>query len=410
MMPSGLRRLFIGFSLVWGLVSGLLSVVGAALASGMRMPLGDYEEATRALLQEHSLVLAAPGLLSLTCGRLVARLGGPGRPALGCILLGVLALVTAALPPLQGTLATPVFEARMRMALGDNYSELAAEAPVRLQARRFDLVAWLNIPTAIGGAPEVEERVYRSVGAQDLALDLYMPNGSGPHPILVLIHGGGLEGGSRRDVRLWAKSYVRQGYLVAAVDYRLAPGASLPAPLEDVQCAIAWLRRNFAEDDAGRGWVGLIGYSSGGHLALLAGFHGEVALPPDCPAEPHDVQAVVAVAPVTDLGFYRPSILGFSQSEDAQSWAYASPMSQAIEGAPLPPLMIVHGHRDSVVNHEDSARFVSTLRTGTPVVYLDPPWSGHVFSALPGGLSSQLVGYSVDRFLGWTQVQLARRP
>ena len=95
------------------------------------------------------------------------------------------------------------------------------------------------------------------LGYRPLELDLYLPEGS-EVPVVVYVHGGGWQRGSRRDPPplLEADFYdqiAAQGLAVAAVDYRLSGEARFPAPLEDVCAAVGWIRRPCRRLRAGRG-------------------------------------------------------------------------------------------------------------------------------------------------------------
>ena len=96
----------------------------------------------------------------------------------------------------------------------------------------------------------VPDVVYSEVpGYRPLELDLYLPPGDGPHPVIVHVHGGGWRRGTRRHPlpALGADFYDRlaaQGFAVAAIDYRLSGEARFPAPLDDVRTAIGWVRDN----------------------------------------------------------------------------------------------------------------------------------------------------------------------
>src|SRR5688572_14331876 len=102
-------------------------------------------------------------------------------------------------------------------------------------------------------------------------LDLYLPAGGTGFPTLLWLHGGGITEGSKDDaftVEL-ARALARDGLAVAAVNYRLSPGAKFPAYVDDVAAATAWLRANVRKHggDPARVFVG--GHSAGGYLALM---------------------------------------------------------------------------------------------------------------------------------------------
>jgi hypothetical protein len=132
-------------------------------------------------------------------------------------------------------------------------------------------------PGRLGGL-EYDNVVYScEPGFRPLFLDLRVPRpGTGPHPLIVWIHGGGWIFGSRRRLppHLFDNAVHDQmldaGYAVAAVDYRLAREAGFPGMLLDVKAAVRWLRGRAAEFDLDPERVVLWGESAGGHLALMA--------------------------------------------------------------------------------------------------------------------------------------------
>ena len=82
----------------------------------------------------------------------------------------------------------------------------------------------------------IEHLEYACHGGKRLRLDILQPEGPGPHPVLMYLHGGAFAVGSKRTHRALAAAYASQGYLVCNVDYRLAPQYPFPAAVEDA-CA-----------------------------------------------------------------------------------------------------------------------------------------------------------------------------
>lgn len=138
-----------------------------------------------------------------------------------------------------------------------------------------DLRVAMRVAGSMGYAGEsLFDLEYANVNGQSLELDLLLPDGPGPFPVIVSIHGGSWTKGTRDDGIAFLQ--VSRGYAVANIDYRLAPGSIYPAQIEDVKAAVRWLRANAARFNLNPGAIGAMGYSAGGHLAALLGTTGDV--------------------------------------------------------------------------------------------------------------------------------------
>lgn len=106
-------------------------------------------------------------------------------------------------------------------------------------------------------------------------LDIYLPSsGSGPHPIVVWIHGGGWISGSKSSVNgLYLLNY---GFAVVSINYRLTDEAIFPAQIYDCKGAIRWIRANAQKYNINPNKIGVFGSSAGGHLVALLGTSGGV--------------------------------------------------------------------------------------------------------------------------------------
>lgn len=122
--------------------------------------------------------------------------------------------------------------------------------------------------------PEVgafhEAVLVREIDGRRVTADVVVPKGSGPHPVLVYLHGGGWVCGSPKTHRKLGYRFAEAGYLVFNVDYRLAPEAKFPAPFDDCVDAIRFAARHAGRygGDATRLAIG--GDSAGGNLAAAA--------------------------------------------------------------------------------------------------------------------------------------------
>jgi acetyl esterase/lipase len=227
---------------------------------------------------------------------------------------------------------------------------------------------------------------YREVlGYRPLELDLYLSSAQGSLPVVVYVHGGGWQRGSRRDPPplLDADFYdgiAAEGFAVAAVDYRLSGEARFPAALEDVLAAVDWVRDNASVYGLDGRRVFLWGDSAGGHLALLAALTGSTLTG-------RGVRAAVGWFPVTDLAGM-PSdltdaggipdlgpdsrearLLGAPASVVPELAREASPVTHAHAGAP--PILLMHGTADDLVPTAQSVRLAEALRQAGAAVELE---------------------------------------
>lgn len=198
-------------------------------------------------------------------------------------------------------------------------------------------------------------------------LDLYVPDGAGPWPLLVWVHGGGWSGGDKALNPAGAQ--VRQasrGYVVASVNYRLSGVATHPAQVHDVKAAIRWLRGHAAAYGIDPARVGIWGSSAGGHLAALVGTSGgaEALEGPDNPGFSSTVSAVVDWYGPSDFPNMQAQGLPCSGDHSNASspegrmlgCAVAACPETAREASPIswvsaedPPFLLVHGTADCVV-------------------------------------------------------------
>lgn len=119
-----------------------------------------------------------------------------------------------------------------------------------------------------------ENITYGKGGDVDLKLDFARPKEGGPFPAIVCIHGGGWRGGSREVYRPLIKELAAKGYAAVTVSYRFAPQHPFPAQVEDVKCAVRYLRENAEKLHIDPDRIGATGASAGGHLSLMLGVMG----------------------------------------------------------------------------------------------------------------------------------------
>lgn len=215
---------------------------------------------------------------------------------------------------------------------------------------------------ATNAAPRIDKDIeYAQVAGESLRLDLYRPESSTNAPLLVWLHGGAWENGSKEQMPLTA--LVDRGYAIASVEFRPASRAPFPGQIHEIKAAIRFLR-SAAERygyDASR--IAVMGASSGGHLAAVVGTsNGRAELEGalgEHAGESSAVQAIVSyfgasnlttiLAQSTPFGLRirEPALvrlLGAAPSENEALAKLASPVFQL--DADDPPLYLLHGDQD----------------------------------------------------------------
>ena len=201
----------------------------------------------------------------------------------------------------------------------------------------------------------------KSADAQPLLLDLYLPSGRRPAPLLVWVHGGRWEVGSKTPMPLGL--LVERGYAVASLDFQPASMAQFPRQVHQIKAAIRFLRAMSERYGYDASRIGILGASSGGHLAALVGTtNGEAALE-GALGEHLDqssaVQAIVSFFGASNLttilaqstpygvGVTTPALrqlLGKLPDESPNLARLASPVFHV--DAADPPLLLLHGDQD----------------------------------------------------------------
>lgn len=276
----------------------------------------------------------------------------------------------------------------------------------------------VHLASASAAAGRMERDVtYGMVDGVALKLDLYYPKSTAdPVPIAVYVHGGGWTSGDKSGGAGFqeVQELVGRGYLVAAVNYRLAPRHKFPAQIEDVKCAIRYLRANAVRYGADPKRIGAWGGSAGGHLVALlgvtdsgAGFDGSGGYLD----ESSRVQAVVDMFGPTDLtklfAGANPRLIETvfgTTDRNAESLKKASPVNHlSIDD---PPFLILHGELDKLVPPSQSQIFYEKLKeTGVPATLVIVKNAGHGFAETASPISpsreeiSKMVADFFDRHL-----------
>jgi acetyl esterase/lipase len=220
-------------------------------------------------------------------------------------------------------------------------------------------------------ARSVYDVEYARVGDESLRLDLHLPAGAGPHPVIVWIHEGGWIAGHRRGGP--ALRQVERGYAVVSISYRFAPRWVFPAQFDDTNAAIDWVRLNAGKYALDPQRIALYGASAGAHLAALAALTNDIDTP-----QRSRIRAVVSFFGPSDLlqmrvppspclpidpGFFLapPSLLiGCPIRRCPERADRANPIRYI--HADAPPFLILHGTADCVVPYDQSVLLHEALK------------------------------------------------
>ncbi|WLD59571.1 alpha/beta hydrolase [Salinispirillum sp. LH 10-3-1] len=196
--------------------------------------------------------------------------------------------------------------------------------------------------------------------------DLYLPELPGPHPTILLVHGGGWEARSRQDMNSTARRMARQGFAVFNVDYRFAPEFPFPAQLHDVQVAMHWLHDRAEHYQLDTDRIAAAGFSSGAHMVSLLAAVADQPTTLNTPYGGPNTRpiAVIAGGTPTDLlkfsgGRLVEQFLQGTPHEIPDVYALASPMWHLHSNAP--PFFLYHGQNDRLVPIEHSTDFAHAL-------------------------------------------------
>jgi len=277
-----------------------------------------------------------------------------------------------------------------------------------LRALTFIVASGLLIPAARSqpastpSTPDPPSRtyVYKQVPGCEMKADVYRLPGEDVRPVVLWIHGGALifsHRGSVKEHQL--ERYLRAGFVVVSIDYRLAPETKLPAIIDDLQDAYRWVREQgprLFQIDADR--IAVVGNSGGAYLALMAGAsvqprpravisfygYGDISGPWTTRPDPHYVkldpiaknEAYAAIGSKTlsesptfprvlfynycrQHGLWPKEVGGADPEREPERLARFCPVRHVTSD--FPPTLLLHGDKDTDVPFEESQRMAAAL-------------------------------------------------
>ena len=265
------------------------------------------------------------------------------------------------------------------------------------------LVGWSTDPNQFLTAVSYHTLTYVQYPDTSMDLDYYSSRITGNKPCVIVVHGGSWAGGDSKQLPELNSYLAAKGYNIAAINYRLAPKYQTPAPVQDIQAAIAYLKLHADELHIDTTKFVLLGRSAGAQIALLAAYTMH---------EP-GLKGVIDFYGPADMvwGYSKPSnplimnsrkvmeeYVGGTYKQVPQKYFASSPL-EFVSRLSVPTL-IIHGSNDVLVSPEHSRRLNLKLQQNGIKHYLVKlPWATHGFDYNLNGPGGQLSTYAVETFL-----------
>jgi acetyl esterase/lipase len=288
---------------------------------------------------------------------------------------------------------------------------------------------------------------YKVVGDCRIQADFYRLPDTVVRPAIFWIHGGALILGDRSNLNHdQMERYVRAGYVVVSIDYRLAPETKLKGIIEDVQDAYAWVRTEgprLSSIDPNR--IAVVGGSAGGYLTLMTGFcvsprpkalvsfygYGDIIAPwysrPDPfynrlpPVSKQEAYRAVGGHPISGVtgesdrgrfylycrqhGFWPKEVVGHDPDKEPRAFYPFCPIRNVTHD--YPPTMLLHGDKDTDVPFEQSILMARELeRDGVEHEFIRIPNGGHGFDGAGQGIKDPNIARTFDRVLAFLDKHL----
>jgi acetyl esterase/lipase len=264
---------------------------------------------------------------------------------------------------------------------------------------------------------------YRRAGDESWLVRLYEPQGTGPFPLLLDVHGGVWSQLDRTLNGLIDQALAASGMVVAAIDFRQAPRDPYPASVADVNYATRWLKVHARDFKADPRTIGGLGMSSGGHLVMLSAIRPRdsryAALP--LTALSHvdaTLGYVIALYPILDpyaryLFTQQTGRADLVKLHDAyfhtpQAMQEGNPTLILARGERVehPPTLLLQGTADRNVTPEMQERFVAGYRAaGGSIELVTFPNTPHGFTLNPGPETDRALAlmkaFIARQLVGW---------
>ncbi len=245
---------------------------------------------------------------------------------------------------------------------------------------------------------EETDIIYKEHPEIKLNARIYRNKSTTNQPIIIDIHGGAWNVGSRFGGVYYDRHLASAGFTVLAIDFRHAPKYQHPSATEDIESAIEYVITNAEELKGDPNHLGLIGDSSGGHLALFSGILSKQRL-----------DYVVALWPVSDPAYRyeyakrvnRPFLIDAHENyfNNLETMHSASVQKNVEDGKwnQLPPILIIQPGEDKNVPIEMTNELVNQYQTaGGYLEYVFYPGEEHGFANFPSHESDRCISLIVN--------------
>ncbi len=248
---------------------------------------------------------------------------------------------------------------------------------------------------------EVVERRIDFAGERHV--DCFYQAGVKNAPLVVVVHGGGWEGGDTREGVDSLKAMARLGVVVASVSYGLVPQTVWPGQRDDVLENIRDFRALAGEFGFDPERIYIFGRSAGGQIASAVACSGEVPGLRGCICvyAPFDMLFAYELSREDDI-LRSPRLVRryLGGTPDVAHENYLTSSAYHMVDDKTPPFLLLHGTRDELVWMMQSRRFADKLREhGVPVEYFELPWARHAFDYFPKGAGGKITLAAMQRFI-----------
>ena len=219
----------------------------------------------------------------------------------------------------------------------------------------------------------------RNAAGRELMARIYQPQGAGPFPVLLDLHGGAWSNKDRLAEQPMDRAIAASGVLVVAIDMTLAAEAPYPSCVQDANYGVRWLKARAAGWNGDAAWLGIYGSSSGGHVGELLGMRPKDArynaIPlPEAPAIDATVAYVATRSPISNTyaryqnaeekkraGMMKNNRTFFNPWETIFE-ANPQQILERREAVTLVPLLIMQGALDDNVLPAAQEKFAATYK------------------------------------------------